>query len=163
MTFGESLVFYRNKIGITQKQLAEKIGITPTRLNYWEKDKRQPDVQMIKALAFALGVSGDELIGTGYKPSSQQNRYVSDAEFGLIEKYRTLDEYGKDMVSTVVEKEYERAHSTANAQRDYTRSVLTLAANADKAEPGSLSDDVLNDILAQADKLLGREKPRNDE
>lgn len=63
MTFGERIVFYRGKKKINQKQLAQILGITPTRLNYWEKDKRQPDVAMIKAISDALEVSPDILIG----------------------------------------------------------------------------------------------------
>lgn len=63
MSFGKRLVFYRNQAGYNQKQLAEKLNILPTRLNYWEKDKREPDVEMIKALASALCVSSDELLG----------------------------------------------------------------------------------------------------
>lgn len=63
MTFGERIVFYRSKKNINQKQLAQILNITPTRLNYWEKDKRQPDVAMIKSLSEALEVSPDVLIG----------------------------------------------------------------------------------------------------
>ena len=47
MTLGEKIVYYRDKRGLTQKALAERMGITPTRLNYWEKDKREPDVKML--------------------------------------------------------------------------------------------------------------------
>lgn len=47
-TFGKRLVYARNEKGYSQKQLAELMGITPTRLNYWEKDKREPDIPMLK-------------------------------------------------------------------------------------------------------------------
>ena len=50
MTLGEKIVYYRDKKGWTQKALAERMGITPTRLNYWEKDKREPDVKMLNLL-----------------------------------------------------------------------------------------------------------------
>lgn len=71
MTFGERIVFYRLKKKINQKQLAQILGITPTRLNYWEKDKRQPDVSMIKAISDALEVSPDILIGNAPDESEQ--------------------------------------------------------------------------------------------
>lgn len=71
MTFGERIVFYRGKKKINQKQLAKILGITPTRLNYWEKDKRQPDVSMIKAISDALEVSPDILIGNAPDESEQ--------------------------------------------------------------------------------------------
>ena len=53
-TFGAHLVEAREKLSITQKQLAELLEITATRLNYWEKDKRQPDIEMIRKIAKIL-------------------------------------------------------------------------------------------------------------
>lgn len=40
MTFGERLVQLRKEKKISQKDFAAILGISPTRLNYWEKDKR---------------------------------------------------------------------------------------------------------------------------
>ena len=62
-TFGKRLVYARNKKEYSQKQLAELMGITPTRVNYWEKDKREPDILMLKKLSELLGVDSDFLIG----------------------------------------------------------------------------------------------------
>lgn len=64
MSFSEKIIERRTALNMSQKELAEKLGITPTRLNYWEKGKREPDLHYIKALARELGVSGDYLIGT---------------------------------------------------------------------------------------------------
>ena len=54
MTLGEKIAHYRNLRGFSQKGLAEAMGITPTRLNYWEKDKREPDVKMLNLLCKTL-------------------------------------------------------------------------------------------------------------
>lgn len=62
MSFGSKIVDARKNLGMTQRALADAIGVSATRLNYWEKDKRQPDVEMIKKLAHVLDVSGDYLI-----------------------------------------------------------------------------------------------------
>lgn len=56
MTLGEKIVYYRDKKGWTQKALAERMGITKTRLNYWEKDKRESDVKMLNLLCRTLEV-----------------------------------------------------------------------------------------------------------
>lgn len=69
MTFGERLYACMQQAGYSQKQLAEKIDVTPTRLNYWIKDKRQPDIPWIRALSAALNVSTDYLIGNTPEPS----------------------------------------------------------------------------------------------
>ena len=51
MTLGEKIVKARKNMGISQKELSEKLGISPTRLNYWEKDKRFPPVPMLNRLS----------------------------------------------------------------------------------------------------------------
>lgn len=67
MTFGERLASYRTQKGYNQREFAAALGITPTRLNYWEKDKREPDVSMIKNIATLLDISTDDLIGVEKK------------------------------------------------------------------------------------------------
>lgn len=61
-TFGEKLIEAREKQNLTQKALAEILGITPTRLNYWEKDKREPNIAMIRQISIALNISISELL-----------------------------------------------------------------------------------------------------
>lgn len=78
-TFGQRLVFAREQCNISQKELAEKLGITPTRLNYWEKDKREPAIDMIKSLAQILGVGTDFLIGLS-KPAPKVEKFPDTTE-----------------------------------------------------------------------------------
>ena len=69
MEFGDRLVKAREKKGLNQKELAQLLGITPTRLNYWEKNKREPDVFMIKKLVFPAGagvIPGNSFIQSGF-------------------------------------------------------------------------------------------------
>ena len=117
MTLGECIVKYRKRLGLSQKHLAETIGITPTCLNYWEKDKRQPDVQSIKALSRALNVSADYLIGREEKVVHQNSVFE--------EKFAALDEYGKKLVEMVLDLEYQRCtadpFADLNARLDAAR------------------------------------------
>lgn len=85
MTLGEKIVYYRDKKGWTQRALAERMGVTPTRLNYWEKDKREPDVKMLNLLCRTLEVDpkvllSDEEIEKAPAPSEDS------AEASAIEK-----------------------------------------------------------------------------
>lgn len=97
MTFGTRLTKYRELAGYKQKELAEKLGITPTRLNYWEKDKREPDVEMIKLLSSVLGVSTDRLIGIDLPAPALPTLTQSEDE--LIANYRHLNEDGQGRLS----------------------------------------------------------------
>lgn len=60
-TFGENLKYERHNAGLTQKQLADKMGITQQQLSRWERGDIEPAVTSIVAIAHALDVSYDDL------------------------------------------------------------------------------------------------------
>lgn len=109
MTFGERIVYYRKRQNITQKELAEMLGITPTRLNYWEKDKREPDIKMINAICAALNIDGDALLGRCDKnemlhtlSESNSGNDNSDPNLSyIIECYNEMNPEGKNQLVAV--------------------------------------------------------------
>ena len=127
MTFGERLKKSREEKGYNQKQFAEKLGITATRLNYWEKDKREPDVALIKEIANALDISSDWLIGNDIKLAEFA---LSDAEKQHIKKYRTLDGYGKKAVDLILDTEYERCTAITEQPKIIKLPFAELKASA---------------------------------
>lgn len=102
MTFGERLIYAREQRGYNQKQFAEALEVTPTRLNYWEKDKREPDVLMLWKIISALQISGNWLIGEeGSMEKAQQKNAPAKSESDfkksrLIHNYDQLNELGQD-------------------------------------------------------------------
>ncbi len=94
MSFPERLVERRESLGISQKELASRLNITPTRLNYWEKGKREPDVFYIKAIAKELDVTGDWLLETGFE---DQYRPSLDA-LEIAKQYDHLEPDGKQFI-----------------------------------------------------------------
>ena len=60
-TFGPKLKECRLAAGLSQKQLAEKIGRTQVDVNRWEGG-RCPNALILKRLALALGCSMDDLV-----------------------------------------------------------------------------------------------------
>lgn len=152
MTFGESIVFYRTKSGLTQRQLAEILGVTPTRLNYWEKDKRQPDVEMIKALASALHVSADVLIGNPIPLKSSFE--LSSAEIATIKKYRALDEHGKEMVDLVLEKEFDRLEALTDSDAGIETTAFRVSDQPAAAGYGVyLGPESFSTVMVRSDAL----------
>ena len=87
-TFGKRLVAARKKLNLTQKELAARLGITPTRLNYWEKDKREPDVHMIKQISKILSVDPNYLIGVWSSDMYEdfKNAHTDGERLLLLEK-----------------------------------------------------------------------------
>lgn len=80
MGFGEKLRSAREKNGMTQQQVADIMQIDKSTYCGYETGKRQPDVQKIKMLSQILGISGDELLETGYEkaPTAEGERSVND-------------------------------------------------------------------------------------
>ncbi len=60
-SFGENLKYERKIAGLTQQQLADKMGIKQQQLSRWERDEIEPAVSSIVAIAKALDVSFDDL------------------------------------------------------------------------------------------------------
>lgn len=94
MSFSEKITERRISLNMSQRELAEKLGITPTRLNYWEKGKREPDLHYIKALARELGVSGDYLLETD--PEEDASNVVTNID-EHIELYKVLTNRRKEL------------------------------------------------------------------
>ena len=61
-TFGNMVAVLRKEKGMTQLELAEKMGVTDKAVSKWERDLSFPDVSYIPKLAEILGVSVDELM-----------------------------------------------------------------------------------------------------
>lgn len=53
----------RKATGMTQKEVAEKVGVARSTYALYETGERSPDVEVVKKLAEVLNVSGDYLIG----------------------------------------------------------------------------------------------------
>lgn len=61
-TFGERLKRCRKNNGLTQQELAERIGVSDKTVSRWESDGGYPDVATLVPLARALGVTVDDLL-----------------------------------------------------------------------------------------------------
>lgn len=65
MKLHEVLRHYRTERGLTQQDVADRLGIAKSTYSGYETGRRQPGVEEIKALSKIFGVSGDAIIGNG--------------------------------------------------------------------------------------------------
>ena len=63
MTIGEKIYTLRTKSGMTQEQLAEKMGVSRQAISKWESDVSVPELNKLKALASLFHVTLDEMMG----------------------------------------------------------------------------------------------------
>ena len=107
-TYLERIKKLKSAQKITNDRLADMTGIplgTLSKLLAGISDS--PKLANIVAIAQALGCSLDWLI-TGV-PENTNNFTLTDEEMALVEDYRLLDAYGRDLTAVVIAKERDRA------------------------------------------------------
>lgn len=57
MNIGRNILYFRQQQGLTQQQLADVLGINKMAISNYEKGKRQPSIETVKAISKALGIS----------------------------------------------------------------------------------------------------------
>lgn len=62
-TLGRRIVYHRKQLGLTQDQLAERLGVTAQAVSKWENDLSCPDINMLPKLAELFGTTTDALLG----------------------------------------------------------------------------------------------------
>ena len=75
-TLGMMISSLRKEKGMTQLELAEKMGVTDKAVSKWERDLSYPDINSIPKLAEIFGVSVDELmqVKTATKENINKNK-----------------------------------------------------------------------------------------
>lgn len=63
MTVGERIAYLRERKGLSQTQLANKLNVAQSTLAMWEKGKRGLKEDSIKTISEFFGVTADYLLG----------------------------------------------------------------------------------------------------
>lgn len=71
-TIGERIKHHRKRLGLTQEQLAERIGVSAQAVSKWENNLSCPDISILPELSALFGISIDELLG------KQETAYVAE-------------------------------------------------------------------------------------
>ena len=77
MSLGSSLYHARKKSGLTQENVAEKLGVSRQTISKWETGETLPDIRQSKGLAVLYHVTLDELIE--YDFDEQQARQMIES------------------------------------------------------------------------------------
>lgn len=72
------LLQYRKQAGLSQEELAEKIGVSRQAVSKWERSEASPDTDNLVMLAEIYGVSLDEMLGL--KPSAEESAEESETK-----------------------------------------------------------------------------------
>ena len=104
MRLGSSLYHARKKSGLTQEDVAEKLGVSRQTISKWETNETLPDIRQSKGLAVLYHMTLDELIEYDFDEQQAQQMIdsVSDEAQARIDwnkvwskKYPVLATYHK--------------------------------------------------------------------
>ncbi|MBE6902933.1 MAG: helix-turn-helix transcriptional regulator [Ruminococcaceae bacterium] len=104
MGIGRRIRMLRERANITQEELALRIGVTPSAVGNYEREVSHPREDVLYKLFDVLHCQPNELFADCYTDLSPESE--------LIEKYRALDDYGRELVQTCADIEYRRCTET---------------------------------------------------
>lgn len=87
MTIGDVIKKYRKNKGMTQEEMAARLGVTAPAVNKWEKGSTLPDVALLAPIARLLGITTDELLAFKDELTDEEiNQYLSELQKDLENK-----------------------------------------------------------------------------
>lgn len=98
---GKFIMELRKKKNMTQKDLADKLGITDRAISKWENGRGLPDHSLILELASILGVSVNELLTGTYLDN---NEYKAASEENLVTLAASSEYFNKQL--NILEKTF---------------------------------------------------------
>jgi len=173
---GLALKKVRLAAGLTQKQAAEKLGRKQQTLASWEIGQAQPDANTLFTLCAVYGTSVDEAFGfaeTKKSPASAKagsgdnimpfSKSVDAKTRGHMEKYLSLDSFGRKVVDTVTDVEFDRiTHQDELGRRVETCDMILFDMPVSAGDGALLGDEgsyrhipvVSNTYTRRADFML---------
>ena len=142
MNLGNSLFHARKKSGLSQEEVAEKIGVSRQTISKWETNETVPDIYQSKKMAKLYKISLDELIEFDIDLQEIEE---------LIEKVNWTNAWGKKYPILL---KYQTEVNTSNYAFRITKMFDEI-----KNEYGYSKQDamlVLKDILYQSYKIWNK-------
>ena len=87
MTFAENVKMLRKQAGMSQEQLAEKLGVSRQAVTKWETGAGIPDIENIMAISALFDISIDDLLS-----NERDSKKVVETEY----LYESITEYDID-------------------------------------------------------------------
>ena len=95
--FSDMLSFLRRREGLSQQELAEKLGLAKSTISMYESGSRKPSFEILEAIADYFNISMDTLMGSDKLPAPAPVALSPD-ESQLVEDYRGLTPPGQEYI-----------------------------------------------------------------
>lgn len=98
---GKFITKIRGELGLTQRELADRIGVTDKAVSKWETGRGFPDVGILEPLARELGVSVTELMnGERFDPEKPE-KISSQADSAVLETLRYVKRMSRKTLGVI--------------------------------------------------------------
>jgi phage repressor protein C with HTH and peptisase S24 domain/DNA-binding XRE family transcriptional regulator len=157
-TICRNITKYRKLAGLNQKEFAAKLGAAPSRVSSWETGANSTDIDTLFKICEILNVSINDMC----EIYPDANIMLSYLEQELINKYRSLDPYGKETVSYILDRECERVSSLQKQKERISENTpqRIIAYYQRLASAGSgdyLFDDIPTDFIRVRSTAISRQ------
>lgn len=116
LTIGENIRNFRKKNDLTQEAFAERLGVTYQSVSRWENDTTYPDIELLPAIAEALSVTMDELLGI---PQAEKEKRA-DKAFDELRRECMKRDYDADHIISLLRDIRRNYIDSASAWRPWT-------------------------------------------
>ncbi len=138
MELGKRIRQLRFKAGLTQEQLAEKLGVVPQSVSKWENAAAMPDITSLPLLAEIFGVSIDDLfdLTAGQRLNRIEHRLETEEELPqeLFWEYEEFlksqlpsKQHGRRATELIAYLYWHRMNACAQKVRRYAKDAVRLA------------------------------------
>lgn len=117
MSLGSRIKERREELQISRYELATKTGVTLSAISNYENGVSSPRTDTLIKLCSILVCDTNYLYQDDIISCDPHD--VTPSEMVLIQKYRTLDSYGRDIIELVLEKECSRVSDMRSRLEHY--------------------------------------------
>ncbi len=75
---GDEIKAVRKKAGMTQMELAERLGVSKGAVAMWELNQRSPSVKMLQKICVVIGTTPDSILGFCDSKKGAENGNTGD-------------------------------------------------------------------------------------
>ena len=100
--FAKNLLYYIEKHGKEQKEIAEIVGVAPSTFNEWVKAKKYPRMDKVEKLANYFGILKSDLIEEQSKVESKRTISITEGEQMLLDLFRKVPENQQQTVLQMI-------------------------------------------------------------
>lgn len=104
MLMGSKIKELREQHGMTQRDLANTMQVTPSAVSAWEGGRNSPPIDAIKKMTHLFSVTIEELIGNDYYGASAKISKISN---DFLEEFNKLNEENKEFIRMEVRNKLE--------------------------------------------------------